>query len=369
VISAREVEFIPVANMVPKPLPQNFYGMSIAESVIPMQEYMTSGFRAELQLGLLTATPRIGVKPDRLDFEELADGEAAIFILDSKFNPQTDIYALPTPTGNIAFIEEALNRMQQDQMAMVGMTSPQDVFNPEIMDPGNSGAKLNLALSPNQIIQDNTVKNCAEGLKDAIWLIWRTLVAYGDDYGVKKLAQEYHPEKKAEFLDYKNFDDMNFNERKTIHIDLALGMKSEENSLQRLQIIKQAQQGLTQEVTAGVQSMALTPAAFKKMRKPYEDMLYVLGVKDADAYLPTEDEVMEMVKQAKDMQKQQGPSPEDQERQARAQLDQVKVQTEQARAQLDQTRAQQINSDINGNDAKRQLEGFALMHEHKARAF
>ena len=47
VISAKEVEFIPVANMCPKPLPQNFYGMSIAESVVPMQEYMTAGSRAE----------------------------------------------------------------------------------------------------------------------------------------------------------------------------------------------------------------------------------------------------------------------------------------------------------------------------------
>ena len=67
IISAREVEFIPVANMCPKPLPGNFYGMSIAESVIPMQEYNTSAARAEIQLGLLTATPRIGVKPDRVD--------------------------------------------------------------------------------------------------------------------------------------------------------------------------------------------------------------------------------------------------------------------------------------------------------------
>jgi len=74
IISAKEVEFIPVANMCPKPLPGNFYGMSIAESVIPMQEYNTSAARAEIQLGLLTATPRIGVKPDRVDFEMMQDG-------------------------------------------------------------------------------------------------------------------------------------------------------------------------------------------------------------------------------------------------------------------------------------------------------
>jgi hypothetical protein len=355
VISAREVEFIPVANMVPKPLPQNFYGMSIAESVIPMQEYATSGHRAELHLGLLQSTSRIGVKPDRLDFEELADGEAAIFILDSKFDPAKDIYQIPGPQGNIQFIDQAMNRLQQDTMAMVGMTSPQDVFNPEVMDPGNSGAKLNLALSPNQIIQDNTVKNCSEGLKDAIWLIWRTLIAHGDDYGVRKLAQQFHPEGKAEFMDFENFDSMNFNERKTIHIDLALGMKSEENSLQRLQIIKQAQTGLAQEITAGVSTGALTPQLFKKIRKPYEDMLYVLGVKDCDVYLPTQQEVMEMVKQSKAQQAQQGPSPEQQKQTADAQLAQAK--------------AQEIVANMNGASAKLQLDGMALIGEHKARAF
>jgi hypothetical protein len=355
VISAREVEFIPVANMCPKPLTQNFYGMSIAESVIPMQEYMTSAYRAELLLGLLQSTPRIGVKPDRVDFEEMADGEAAIFILDSKFDPAKDVYEMPIPNGNPTFLDNTISRMQQDQMAMVGMTSPQDVFNPEVMDPGNSGAKLNLALSPNQIIQDNTVKNCAEGLKEAIWLVWRTLVQYADDYGVKKLAAEFHPEGKPEFLDGKAFDDMNFNERKTIHIDLALGMKSEENSLQRLQIIKQAQNGLTQEVTAGVATNSLTPSAFKKMRKPYEDMLYVLGVKDCDVYLPTQDEVMEMVQQAQKASANKQPSPDDQKKMADANLAKV--------------RADQINAEVAGNTASKQLEGFALINEHKARAY
>ena len=133
----------------------------------------------------------------------IQDGEAAIFILDSKFNPQTDIYPMPLPNGNLQFIDTAMNRMQQDTMAMIGMTQPTDVFNPEIMAPGNAAAKLQMALTPNQIIQDNTVKNCAEGLKEALWLVWRTLVQYGDDYGVKKLAQEFHPDGRAEFLDAK----------------------------------------------------------------------------------------------------------------------------------------------------------------------
>jgi hypothetical protein len=148
---------------------------------------------------------------------------------------------------------------------------------------------------------------------------------------------------------------MNYNDRKTIHIDLALGMKSEENSLQRLQIIKSAQMQLTQEVTAGVSSGALTPAAFKKIRKPYEDMLYVLGVKDCDVYLPTEQEVMDMVKQSQQAKASAPPSPDDQKKMASAQLDQI--------------RGQQIQAEVAGNTAAQQLEGYALIKEHKARAY
>jgi hypothetical protein len=346
IISAREVEFIPVANMCPKPLPGNFYGMSIAESVIPMQEYNTSAARAEIQLGLLTATPRIGVKPDRVDFEMMQDGEAAIFILDSKFDPAKDIYQMPPPSGNLQFLEVAMDRIQKDTMAMVGMTTPQDVFNPEVMAPGNSGIKLQMALSPNQIIQDNTVRNAAEGLKEAIWLVWRTLIQYGDDYGVKKLAQTAHPDKKTEFLDFMAWDDMNFCDRKQVHLELALGMMSEENALSRLQIIQKCQGDLYQTVQSMVQAGTLTPEMYKKVKKPFADTLYVLGVKDCDTYLPSDEEIKAMIQSAQEAQKNKQPSPADQKDISAAKLNDVK--------------AQQIAAEVAGQDADSQLNFMSL---------
>lgn len=346
IISAREVEFIPVANMCPKPLPGNFYGMSVAESVIPMQEYNTSAARAEIQLGLLTATPRIGVKPDRLDFEMLQDGEAAIFILDSKFDPAKDIYQLPPPSGNLQFLEVAMNRIQQDTMAMVGMTTPSDVFNPEVMAAGNSGIKLQLALTPNQIIQDNTIRNSAEGLKEALWLVWRTLVQYGDDYGVKKLAQQFHPAKTPEFLDYVSWDDMNFCDRKQIRMELSIGMMSEENALGRLQIIQKCQSDLYQTTTTMVGAGTLTKEIYQKVKKPFADTLYVLGVKDADTYLPSDDEVEQMIAQGAEAMKNREPSAEDKKRLASAQLDNVK--------------AAQIQAEMTGQDMESQLDLMSL---------
>ena len=346
IISAREVEFIPVANMCPKPLPGNFYGMSIAESVIPMQEYNTSAARAEIQLGLLTATPRIGVKPDRLDFEMLQDGESAIFILDSKFDPAKDIYQLPPPSGNLQFLEVAMNRIQQDTMAMVGMTTPQDVFNPEVMAPGNSGIKLQMALTPNQIIQDNTVRNAADGLKEAIWLVWRTLIQYGDDYGVKKLAAKYHPDKKPVFLDYQAWDDMNFCDRKQIHMELALGMMSQENALGRLQIIQKCQTDLYTMTQGMAQSGTLTPEIYVKIKKPFADTLYVLGVKEANSYLPTDEEVKAMIEQGQAAAKGREPSAEDKKRLADAGLATAKT--------------EQIKAEMEGSDSESQLDYMAV---------
>ena len=346
IISAREVEFIPVANMCPKPLPGNFYGMSIAESVIPMQEYATSAARAEIQLGLLTATPRLGVKPDRLDFEMLQDGEAAIFILDSKFNPATDVYQIPPPSGNLQFLEVAMNRIQQDTMSMIGMTTPSDVFNPEVMAPGNSGIKLQMALTPNQIIQDNTVRNCAEGLREALWLVWRTLIQYGDDYGVKKLAASSHPDKLPVYLDYLAWDDMNFCDRKQVHIELALGMMSEENALARTQIIQKVQTELYNTVQGMVGSGTLTPDIFKKVKKPFADTLYQLGVKDCDTYLPSDEEVAQMIAQAQEAAKTREPSPADKK--------------DLSVANLNDTRAKQIQAEVAGEDAESQLDFMSM---------
>jgi hypothetical protein len=276
----------------------------------------------------------------------MQDGESAIFILDSKFDPSKDIYQMPPPSGNLQFLEVAMDRIQKDTMAMVGMTTPQDVFNPEVMGAGNSGIKLQLALSPNQIIQDNTVRNAAEGLRESLWLVWRTLIQFGDDYGVKKLAQSSHPDKKPEFLDFMAWDDMNFCDRKQIHLELALGMMSEENALSRLQIIQKCQNDLYGTVTSMVAAGTLTPEMYKKVKKPFADTLYVLSVKDCDAYLPSDEEIQAMIQGSSEAQKNKQPSAEDQKNISMAKLNDVK--------------AQQIAAEVAGEDAESQLDFMAV---------
>ena len=336
VLYVKEVDFIPLAAMCPKPITGNFFGYSLAERLVPMQEYATSIARAEMSFAMQSSTPRIGVNPEFIDAEEIQRGVSAMFVLDRKFDPTKHIYEFSPMQGNLAYVQSSMERFEADKMAMIGMTSPNDVLNPEVMKDGNSGFKLQLAMGPNQLIQDEMVKNCAIGLRDALYIVWKTLIQYADDYNIQQLAGVCG--KGKPFMDAISMDNYEFIDRKLINIDLALGFLSDENRLTRQQLIGQAQAQFSQLM---MQIDPSAPELFAKMRRPFEDTLRVLGVKDVDAYLPTIEEAAKLV-QAK---AQQGPSPEQKEIQSKTDLNNAKTQESQTVAALNMKKAEDIDTD------------------------
>ena len=333
VIYAKEVEFIPLANMCPKPIVGNFFGYSLAERLVPMQEYATAIARAEMAFAMQSSTPRIGVNPEFVDAEEIQRGVSAMFILDRKFDPSKHVYEFEAMQGNLAYVQSAMQRFDADKMAMIGMTSPNDVLNPEVMKDGNSGYKLQLAMGPNQLIQDEMVKNCAIGLRDMIYLVWKTLIQYEDDYNIQQLAGVVSNGKP--FMDALSMKNFEFIDRKLINIDLALGFLSEENRLTRQQLIVQCQTAFAQ---AMMQLDPSVPELFAKVRRPYEDTLRVLNVKDVDAYLPTIEEAAKIA-QAK---AQQPPSMDDQEKQSKMELNKSSTAENMANVDLIKMKTQEI---------------------------
>jgi hypothetical protein len=333
VIYCKEVDFIPLANM--KPIVGNFFGYSLAERLVPLQEYSTSIARAEMAFAMQASTPRIGVNPEFLDAEEIQRGVSAMFVLDRKFDPTKHIFEFQPMQGNLAYVQSAMQRFEADRMAMIGMTSPSDVLNPEVMQDGNSGYKLQLAMGPNQLIQDEMVKNCAIGLRDVIYIVWKTLVQYSDDYNIQQLAAVCG--KGAPFMDAKSVENFEFIDRKMINIDLALGFLSDENRLTRQQLIGQAQMQFSQLIA----QMPPMPEMFVKMRRPFEDTLRVLGVKDIDAYLPTLEEAAKVIAQKQ----QQGPDADTQEKQSRVELNKAKVEQTKADTMLTAKKTENVDVD------------------------
>jgi hypothetical protein len=316
IIYEKEVDFIPLANMCPKPIVGNFFGYSMGERLVPMQEYATAIARAEMAFAMQASTPRIGVNPEFVDAEEIQRGVSAMFILDRKFDPTKHVFEFQPMQGNLAYVQSAMQRFEQDRMAMIGMTSPGDVLNPEVMKDGNSGFKLQLAMGPNQLIQDEMVKNCAIALRDVIYLTWKTLIQYSDDYNIQQLAAVCS--KGKPFMDAISMQNFEFIDRKMINIDLALGFMSDENRLTRQQLIAQAQAQFTGMLG---QLDPSAPELFFKARRPFEDTLRVLGVKDVDSYLPTMEEAAAIIQSKQ----KQGPDAETAERQSKAKLNDAKT--------------------------------------------
>lgn len=201
-------------------------------------------------------------------------------------------------------------------------------------------------MGPNQLIQDEMVKNCAIGLRDVIYITWRTLVQYSDDYNIQQLAATCL--KGAPFMDAKSVENFEFIDRKMINIDLALGFLSEENRLTRQQMILQAQQQFAQ---AMMMVPPEVPEMFIKVRRPFEDTLRVLGVKDVDAYLPTFEEAVKIITAAQS----KGPSPEQQETASKVALNNAKVQESGSVTALNMKKAEDIDMDnyFEGLAAKR----------------
>ena len=336
ILYIKEVDFIPLASMCPKPIVGNFFGYSQGERLVPLQEYKTAINRAEIAFALQASTPRMGVNPEFIDAEEIQRGVSALFILDRKFDPAKHVFEFAPLQGNLAYIQDAMDRFDADKMAMLGMTNPNDTLNPEVMKDGNSGYKLQLAMGPNQLIQDEMIKNCAIGLKDAIYIVWKTMIQYADDYNIQQLANACM--EGQDFLDAKSMENYDFIDRRMINIDMALGFLSEENRLTRQQLIIQAQTAFAQALT---QMLPEVPELFQKLRRPYEDTLYALGVKHCDAYLPTFEEAAKIV-QAKMA---QGPSPEQQETQSKVDLNKSKVEETAAKTALLYKQAEDIDMD------------------------
>jgi hypothetical protein len=84
-------------------------------------------------------------------------------------------------------------------------------------------------------------------------------------------------------------------------MELSLGMMSQENALGRLQIIQKCQTDLYTMTQGMAQSGTLTPEIYAKVKKPFADTLYVLGVKEADTYLPSDEEVKAMTANSRDI--------------------------------------------------------------------
>jgi hypothetical protein len=99
-----------------------------------------------------------------------------------------------------------------------------------------------------------------------------------------------------------------------------------------------------------VQAGTLTPEIYAKVKKPFADTLYVLGVKDCDTYLPSDTEVRQMIAQGQAAARAKEPTPAEKK--------------DLSAAELNQARADQISHVVAGTDADGQLNYMSIASGH-----
>jgi hypothetical protein len=85
---------------------------------------------------------------------------------------------------------------------------------------------------------------------------------------------------------------------------------------------------------------------FQKVKKPFEDILYVMGVKDVDTYLVDDEQVQQLIQLAEQARQVKEPTPAEKKDLSVAALNSVK--------------AEQVAAEISGEDPDTQLNYMSI---------
>jgi hypothetical protein len=89
-----------------------------------------------------------------------------------------------------------------------------------------------------------------------------------------------------------------------------------------------------------------------KIKRPFADILYAVGVKDADTYLPSNEEIQKLIQQAQ-QQSQQA-------QQAAKENPPAEEVYKRSQAALNEAKIEQIKTELTGADAETQLDYMAM---------
>jgi hypothetical protein len=123
-------------------------------------------------------------------------------------------------------------------------------------------------------------------------------------------------------------------------------MQSQENAIGRQQLIQKCQTDLYAVTQGMVAQGTLNETVYQKIKRPFSETLYILGVKDADTYLPSDEEIKAMIESGKAAAGQKEPSPAEKKDLSVAALNAVK--------------AEQITAETQGLDPDTQLNYMAI---------
>ena len=295
----KPIDFHPIVKITGTPFSHNFYGSSLARRAIFGQEYGTATVRSGIKYSWETTSNQNYVNHDTVEIDSLEDGNATVLI-DNDFRPERDLGLVPKQLGDFNAVVAMTDKIKANMRDITGVPMAGDIVNTEIMHPGNSALKVQLATTPMNLLQERRIKNYAVGVRRLAHLVWRTTIQIGgtDDLKnlISKISAGISEAPEDMYLDYESIiENFDFVDRNNMDIKLAIGMQSEENRIANQEIMIDLRNRFIQN-TMGLMEQGLVNEDFiegyrRMYIEPYED---IFGRRDVDSIIPTTEEILQL---------------------------------------------------------------------------
>ena len=297
IISMYTVDFVPVVRICGTPFPHNFWGSSLALRSVLAQEYNTAMVRSGIDYALAASDNQIFANGDHLELDALED-DSTYVLVDNDFEPGKHLGEVPKSLGDISPVIAMHDIVMKNKRGVTGVFSADDIVNNEIMNPGNSAIKLQIASNTLNQLAEQRIKSVSSGIKELANIVWKTSVQMGALPEImaiiEDVGQSVSEAPTDVFLDYETINnDFNFIDRTGMQLKLAIGMHSEENLLAGYEYQIELRNrymidvmGLLQQ---GIDDVNLLEGHRRLYVEPYEKLF---GRSDVDSIIPTVEETL-----------------------------------------------------------------------------
>ena len=292
---------IPMCSFTPFPIPHKFYGLGLWDKLRDYHRTKTGLVRAAVDTSNAKNLNRFFADPRKIDTRALKSGKPGIIPTLPGFDPRTDIFEVPKPTGNAGEAVSLLQYLDQEIISQIGIDPKTGVVSADIEKSGNDSEKTSQVIDNASAKIETMARELAEtGMKDMIWIIYDLYVQHGDipDTGL---------------------------ERSDLAVKVGLGHQTMQQKAKAAQAIIQQQAMLEASPVSPI------PIPPKNKLAASTHLAKALGEEDPGMFFPTAQEV-------------------EAERAKQAQAQQMELQQQQAMAQT------QMQEEGANNESKRALE-------------
>lgn len=297
-----ECSGIPVAAIVPTPMPHRHPGLSVRDMVTDLQEIKTAIWRGSLDNLYLGNNGRYGVS-DKVNLSDMLNSRPGGLVRVKDGIPSQEIMPFVHPTT----IAPALQMMEYTDSIRQSRTGTSSTFtgvDANVMSKSHSGIAINQLQSAAGQRVEMIARVFAEGVKELCLIVHELCIKHGHKAEVVKLRNKW-----------VNINPSQWKKRTDMKLSVGLGTGNKEQLMNNLMVIYTAQKEM----------IALGLATPNNMYNTLAELTKAAG-------FPSEDKFWTEPQQGS--QPPQPPNPEAVKAQAQMQIEQMKIQAEQQKVQV-----------------------------------